>query len=153
MIKLLREWDDDDYDYDYGESYEREGESDTYTMNYYTYYKNSREMEVPLWETELESTAGGVNFDDDADPEMFAEKLKKKIEASVMAGEYPGLWVHRITIKVFSNIHQTDVDSWRGESWIDEYDSGYDSEELEMPEDWDDDNPDYEYLSDYVWDM
>lgn len=150
VLKIINEYDEyDDYDFGY---YDSDEELYSYEQDYYTYYKNGDEMEVPLWEGEPTDTMD-IPLDDDTDPDMYAEKLKKDIDAAVKAGDYPGLWVHHITVTVLSNYHQTDVDRWSGRSYIDETESDYESEQLELPEDWDDSDPDYIYLSDYVCEL
>lgn len=150
MLRITEEYDDyDDYDLSY---YDSDEETYYYEQDYYTYYKNSTELETPLWESEPTDTSE-IPMDDDTDPEMQAEILKRDIDAAVMSGEYPGLWVHHIRVAVVSNYQQADVDRWTGNSHVDETESEYESEKLDLPDDWDDENPDYEYLSDYVADM
>lgn len=148
IIRMLNESDWDDYGYDY-EDNTPQGETYTYKVDYYTYYKDSNEKEVPVCEKELVDLYD-LPIDDTAEPDMEAESIKKTIDAEVNDGQYPGLWVHHIVVYIDSTYKQVDVDDWEGTSYVIKEDSGFDSEELELPDDWNESDPDYEYLADYL---
>lgn len=154
MLRLLNERDydyDRDYDYKYADYHDSKERTYLYELAYFTYYRDSTEYRSPLEEKVI------TNVDslevDYTEADMYAETLKKQIDKEVRAGEYPGLWIHRISIEIVSDEVQRDVDYWTGDTWVNESNSTYESEELELPEDWDANNPDYVYLSDIVYDM
>ena len=120
-----------------------------YTVSYFTYYKDKYNFETPLIELD-ESVDDNIPMDDDTDPIKYIEKQEVKINEEVINGSFPGLWVHTITIPIESNYEQVDVDRWFGSSKLDVDNISYESTELPMPDDYDEDDYDVEYLADYA---
>lgn len=149
MMRILREYDSDEYyeaDWDVADA---DTEIYHYEVDYFTYYRDSSEMMLPVYETDVTELSDIPSFGADAD--MTAERIKKDIDAAVKNGDFPGFWVHHISVEVVSNEKQRDVDYWTGSTYVDEDASDYDSEELDLPDDWDANYPDYEYLSDIAY--
>lgn len=146
-MKLIFMEQDDDYNdwdlntYDYETYY--------YTVIYFTYYKDKYNFETPLIELD-ESVDDNIPMDDDTDPIKYIEKQEVKINEEVINGAFPGLWVHTITIPIESNYEQVDVDRWFGSSKVDVDNISYESTELPMPDNYDEDDYDVEYLADYA---
>lgn len=142
----------DDLDYDYDDYYDDET-AYYYNVEYYTYYKDEFNMYCPLAEVD-KSEDEIIPMDDETDPLLYVTKIESDINNEVQSGEYKGLYVHYITVPIYSNYKQIDVDRWVGSSSIDSEEVYYESEEIPMPEDYNED--DYteldlaEYAEDYV---
>ena len=147
MINILHEYDEFDYsDYD---DYSSDSEFFSYEIDYFTYYRDSNEMKIPVYEKELTSLDNLPSGWDEAD--MAAENIKRDIDAAVESGEYPGFYVHHICVELVSDSRRIDVDRYRGSTYVDEDASYFESDELPLPEDWDEDMPDYMELADVAY--
>lgn len=122
-----------------------------YTVIYFTYYKDKFNYETPLFEID-EYYNKYIPMDDDTDPIKYVEKQEIKINEEVYKGEFSGLWMHTITVPIESNYKQVEVDRWYGESTIDTEGIDYESVEIPLPEEYDEDDYDMLYLSDYAED-
>ena len=154
MLRILKEYDDDyereyerEYDYDY--DYRGDAESYRYEEAYCTYYKDSNEMRVPIENVVLTNT--NTTEVDYSVADMAVENVKRDIDADVRKGNYPGLWVHYISLDVLSDEKQRDVDYWSGSTYADEDSIDVNSVEIPLPEDWEEDDTDYAYLAEYVY--
>jgi hypothetical protein len=141
----INEYDEDEFDYDY----DLDKESFYNTIFYITYYKDKNNFLSPVDE-QFETDMSNIPVDDDTDDELFKEliKIEHKIDDDVASGKYEGLWVHKISIVINSNYKQIDVDDWSGDSSLESID--VDSVQVDMPNDWTDDDDDFGYLSDYA---
>ena len=133
-MRILQEYDD------YSETYK-------FKTDYFTYYRDSNEWKAPVYEKDLTNdlpVGGGL-------ADMEAERIKKQINEDVENGDYPGFWVHHISIEVVAGERQRDADYYTGRSYINDDMTECESEELDLPEDWDAENPDYLYLADEAY--
>lgn len=136
MMKLyLSEYSRDDWDN--ADEYTTRFNDETYyyEVDYVTYYKDEYNYEAPLTEIDLSYDNEDIYIDDDCDPLERVEQEEATINEDVKNGNYPGLWVHHIKIEIDSDYRQVDVDRWVGSSKIVHVE--YDSDELNMPDDWD----------------
>lgn len=128
MITILKEYSSDDVS--------------VYRVDYFTYYRDANEYRTPLYVHE--------NYYDgpySSDIDNILLQFERDIDIAVTNGDYPGFWVHHIKIVVRSNEEQRDVDYWTGSTWVDEEDCDIEAEELDIPEDWDANFPNYEDLA------
>lgn len=139
---LIREYNDD---FDYNE----DKETYYYTIYYVTYYVNDNNFLSPVEEYEDDEVIT-IPMDDDTNNDLYEliSKTERKIDSEVAKGKYVGLWVHRIDIPIYSNYKQIDVDDWVGSSTIGDVD--IESNEIELPSDWSDEDDDFAYLADYA---
>lgn len=118
-----------------------------YKLNYYTYYQNSHEMEIPVYEEVLEDI-NNISGEDVMKLDMCVERIRRDIDSAVIDGRYPGFWVHRITIK--ANVEYEHKKDKKDILHINNMDSTYKSKKLTLPKNWDEKNPDYYMLGNYV---
>lgn len=144
MMKLY--FTEDDWDDDYNINFD--GRTYYYEVDYVTYYKDEYNYEAPLTEIDLSYDNDNLYIDDDCDPLEKIEQEESVITESVKSGDYPGLWVHQIKVEIDSDYRQVDVDRWVGSSRIVHVEC--DSKELDMPEDWDDDENTMTDLAEYA---
>ena len=149
MLRILREREDDEFDYSELDDYESDSSIYHYEVDYFTYYRDSNEMRIPVYEKEITPLSDLPVDSYDAD--MVLEQIKRDIDVAVKNGDYPGFWVHHINVEIVSNEKQRDVDYWTGSTYVDEDASDYESDKLQLPDDWDADHPDYVYLSDVAY--
>ena len=138
---------DDDYDYDF--DYDSDKEAFYNTVFYVTYYANESNYLSPISET-FEVEMDTLPIDEQTDSKLYKAITKEehKIDSEVAKGEYKGLWLHKINIVIESDYDQVDVDRWDGSSEIAELD--VESIQLDLPDDWSEDDEDFDYLSDYA---
>lgn len=146
MMKLYfteQDWDSDD-------EYTSNFNSNTYyyEVDYVTYYKNEYDYESPLIEIDKSYDNTDIYIDDDCDPLAKVEQEESVINEDVKEGKYPGLYVHHIKIEIDSDYQQVDVDRWIGSSTV--VDVECNSNELDMPDDWDEDEYTMTDLAEYV---
>lgn len=146
MMKLYFTEDDWNEDDEYESRFD--GDKYYYEVDYVTYYKDVYNYEAPLTEIDLSYDNDNLYIDDDCDPLEKVEQEESVIAEAVKDGDYPGLWVHHIKIEIDSDYQQVDVDRWTGSSRIVHVECN--SKELNMPEDWDEQENTLTDLAEYA---
>jgi len=146
MIRI-NEYDEDEFDYDY--DIDSDKESYYNTVYYVTYYANKDNFLSPVSE-EFKTDMSTIPMTEYTDDDVYNEltKIERKIDDEVASGKYDGLWVHKIELIIDSNYNQIDVDDWSGSSNLNSIE--VDSIQVDMPDDWSEEDDDFGYLSDYA---